>query len=130
MRFADQTSSLPRSHGHVGLWRRCGGRPTWLGRRRRWLTRQAERARDHQQAPDDAYERSGETVLAFLVSGGSPTRVAEKLFVHKNTVAERIKKAEELLGREISESPIELGAALTLAFAMGRVVHGDGEGHR
>jgi DNA-binding PucR family transcriptional regulator len=38
-----------------------------------------------------------ETVLAFLVSGGSPTRVAEELFVHKNTVAERIKRAEGIL---------------------------------
>ena len=53
--------------------------------------------------------------------------MAEKLFVHKNTVAERIKKAEELLGREISESPIELGAALTLAITIGPAVLGDGE---
>jgi hypothetical protein len=79
-------------------------------------------------ATDETAERLRETVLAFLVSGGSPTRVAEKLFVHKNTVAERIKKAEELLGHEINETPIELGAALTLAFTMGPAVLGDGEG--
>jgi DNA-binding PucR family transcriptional regulator len=79
-------------------------------------------------ATEETAERLRETVLAFLVSGGSPTRVAEKLFVHKNTVAERIKKAEELLGREISESPIELGAALTLAITIGPAVLGDDEG--
>jgi DNA-binding PucR family transcriptional regulator len=70
-------------------------------------------------------ERLRETVLAFLVSGGSPTRVAEELFVHKNTVAERIKRAEEMLGRGVNESPVELEAALTLAAGLGPAVLGD-----
>jgi DNA-binding PucR family transcriptional regulator len=70
-------------------------------------------------------ERLRETVLAFLVSGGSPTRVAEELFVHKNTVTERIKRAEEMLGRGVNESPVELEAALTLAAGLGRAVLGD-----
>jgi hypothetical protein len=70
-------------------------------------------------------ERLRETVLAFLVSGGSPTRVAEELFVHKNTVAERIKRAEEILGRGVNESPVELEAALTLAAGLGPAVLGD-----
>ena len=69
-------------------------------------------------------ERLRETVLAFLVSGGSPTRVAEELFVHKNTVAERIKRAEEMLGRGVNESPVELEAALTLAAGLGPAVLG------
>jgi DNA-binding PucR family transcriptional regulator len=73
-------------------------------------------------------ERLRETVLAFLVSGGSPTRVAEELFVHKNTVAERIKRAEETLGRGVNESPVELEAALTLAAGLGDVVLGDAAG--
>jgi hypothetical protein len=72
-------------------------------------------------------ERLRETVLAFLVSGGSPTRVAEELFVHKNTVAERIKRAEEMLGRGVTESPVELEAALTLAAGLGPAVLGDSE---
>lgn len=76
-------------------------------------------------ATDETAERLRETVLAFLISGGSPTRVAEKLFVHKNTVAERIKKAEEMLGRGINESPVELGAALTLAVTLGDAVLAD-----
>ena len=67
-------------------------------------------------------ERLRETVLAFLVSGGSPTRVAEELFVQKNTVADRIRRAEEMLGRPVNESPVELEAALTLALALGHVV--------
>jgi DNA-binding PucR family transcriptional regulator len=70
-------------------------------------------------------ERLRETVLAFLVSGGSPTRVAEELFVHKNTVAERIKRAEEMLGRGVNESPVELEAALMLAAGLGPAVLGD-----
>jgi len=73
-------------------------------------------------ATDETAERLRETVLAFLLSGGSPTRVAEKLFVHKNTVAERIKRAEELLGRDVNESPLELGAALTLAMTLRQAV--------
>jgi DNA-binding PucR family transcriptional regulator len=63
-----------------------------------------------------------EPVLAFLASGGSPTRVAEELFVHKNTVAERIKRAEEMLGRGVNESPVDLEAALTLAAGLGPAV--------
>jgi DNA-binding PucR family transcriptional regulator len=70
-------------------------------------------------------ERLRETVLAFLVSGGSPTRVAEQLFVHKNTVAERIKRAEQMLGRGVNESPLELEAALVLAAFLGPAVIGD-----
>jgi DNA-binding PucR family transcriptional regulator len=73
-------------------------------------------------------ERLRETVLAFLVSGGSPTRVAEELFVHKNTVAERIKRAEEMLGRGVNESPVELEAALTLAAGLGHAVLGEADG--
>jgi PucR C-terminal helix-turn-helix domain/GGDEF-like domain len=73
-------------------------------------------------------ERLRETVLVFLASGGSPTRVAEQLFVHKNTVTERIKRAEEMLGRRVDESPVELEAALTLAAGLGDVVLGDADG--
>jgi DNA-binding PucR family transcriptional regulator len=67
-------------------------------------------------------ERLRETVLAFLVSGGSPTRVAEELFVHKNTVTERIKRAEAILGHPVNENPVELEAALTLAGLLGQAV--------
>jgi PucR C-terminal helix-turn-helix domain/GGDEF-like domain len=72
-------------------------------------------------------ERLRETVLAFLVSGGSPTRVSEELFVHKNTVTERIKRAEAILGRPVKDSPIELEAALTLAARLGQAVLEDAD---
>jgi DNA-binding PucR family transcriptional regulator len=77
---------------------------------------------------DGTAERLRQTVLAFLVSGGSPTRVAEELFVHKNTVADRIRRAEELLGRPVNQSPVELEAALTLALSLGHVVLEDADG--
>ena len=79
-------------------------------------------------ATEGTAERLRETVLAFLVSGGSPTRVAEELFVHKNTVADRIRRAEEMLGRDVNDSPLELGAALMLALSLGRAVLDDADG--
>jgi DNA-binding PucR family transcriptional regulator len=72
-------------------------------------------------------ERLRETVLAFLVSGGSPTRVAEELFVHKNTVTERIKRAEAILGHPVNERPVELEAALMLAARLGQAVLEDAD---
>jgi hypothetical protein len=71
---------------------------------------------------DEPAERLRETVLAFLVSGGSATRVAKELYVHQNTVAYRVKRAEELLGRKVSERPIELSCALKLAAVLGPAV--------
>jgi PucR C-terminal helix-turn-helix domain/GGDEF-like domain len=67
-------------------------------------------------------ERLRETVLAMLVSGGSATRVAKDLFVHTNTVAYRVKQAEEMLGREIDDRPVELSCALILAAVLGPAV--------
>jgi hypothetical protein len=73
-------------------------------------------------SPDEPAERLRETVLAFLAAGGSATRVAKQLYVHQNTVGYRVKRAEELLGRRVTESPIELTCALTLAAALGPAV--------
>jgi DNA-binding PucR family transcriptional regulator len=69
--------------------------------------------------------RLRETVLAFLIAGGSGTRVAKELYVHQNTVAYRVKRAEELLGRRVTEDPVELTCALTLAAAIGSAVLAD-----
>jgi hypothetical protein len=73
-------------------------------------------------------QRLRETVLAFLASGGSATRVAKELYVHQNTVAYRVKRAEEMLGRKVTEDPIELTCALKLAAVLGPAVlaHEDG----
>jgi PucR C-terminal helix-turn-helix domain/GGDEF-like domain len=72
--------------------------------------------------PVEPVERLRETVLAFLAAGGSGTRVAKELFVHQNTVAYRVKRAEELLGRRVTDNPVELTCALTLAVALGPAV--------
>lgn len=69
-------------------------------------------------------ERLRHTVLAFLASGGSATRAAKELYVHQNTVAYRVKRAEEMLGRKVSENSIELTCALTLAAVLGPAVLG------
>jgi DNA-binding PucR family transcriptional regulator len=74
---------------------------------------------------DEPAERLRDTVLAFLASGGSATRVAKELYVHQNTVAYRVKRAEELLGHKVSESPIELTCALKLAAVLGPAVLAD-----
>jgi DNA-binding PucR family transcriptional regulator len=66
--------------------------------------------------------RLRETVLAFLATGGSSTRVAKELFVHQNTVTYRVKKAEELLGRRVTDDAVELTCALTLAAGLGPAV--------
>lgn len=71
--------------------------------------------------------RLRETVLAFLASGGSATRVAKELYVHQNTVAYRVKRAEELLGHKVTERPTELICALTLAGVLGPAVLAGGD---
>ncbi|WP_156028134.1 PucR family transcriptional regulator [Candidatus Solirubrobacter pratensis] len=77
----------------------------------------------------ESSQRLRDTVLAYLVAGGSASRVAKDLYVHQNTVAYRVKKAEELLGRKVSENSIELTCALKLAAALGPAVLDDGSVH-
>ncbi|MBO4254064.1 PucR family transcriptional regulator [Streptomyces griseorubiginosus] len=56
-----------------------------------------------------------QTVLTYLDCQGSPQEAAKKLQVAKNTVIYRVKRAEELLGRSVRDSQLELHAALRLA---------------
>jgi DNA-binding PucR family transcriptional regulator len=80
-------------------------------------------------APTEPAARLRETVLAFLAANGSGTRAAKELFVHHNTVAYRVKRAEELLGRSVTDEPSELTCALTLAAVLGSaVLNGDEDG--
>jgi DNA-binding PucR family transcriptional regulator len=72
--------------------------------------------------------RLRDTVFAFLAAGGSSGRVAKQLHVHQNTVAYRIKRAEELLGRRLTDDPVELTCALALAAQLGPAVLGDADG--
>ncbi len=76
----------------------------------------------------DSAGRLRETVLALLRAGGSATRVGRELHVHPNTVAYRVGRAEEQLGRKVGERPAELICALTLAEALGQAVLVDERG--
>ena len=55
------------------------------------------------------------TVRVYLDCHGSPQEAAGELQVAKNTVIYRVKRAEELLGRSVRDSQLELHAALRLA---------------
>jgi DNA-binding PucR family transcriptional regulator len=67
-------------------------------------------------------QRLRETLLAFLAAGGRSMRAAKELYVHQNTVTYRVKRAEELLDRRVTEDPIELMCALRLADTLGSAV--------
>ncbi len=56
-----------------------------------------------------------ETLEAYLLAGSSLARVSRQLGVHENTVAYRLRRAEEILDRGIDEHRLELQAALRLA---------------
>ncbi len=70
-------------------------------------------------ADDDQAQRLRQTVLAYLRAGRSTGRAAEALFVHQNTVTYRVRSAEELLGRPVTDETAELLCALLLAEATG-----------
>jgi DNA-binding PucR family transcriptional regulator len=79
-------------------------------------------------SPAEPAQRVRDTILAYLAAGGSATRVAKGLHVQHNTVAHRVKRAEEILGRKVTERPIELICALTLAACLGQaVLPGEGD---
>ena len=67
-------------------------------------------------------QRLRETLRAFLEAGGRSMRAAKELYVHQNTVTYRVKRAEELLERRVTEDPVELMCALILAETLGTAV--------
>jgi DNA-binding PucR family transcriptional regulator len=73
-------------------------------------------------AADEPSQRLRETLRAFLAAGGRSMRAAKELYVHQNTVTYRVKRAEELLDRRVTEHPIELTCALLLADTLGPAV--------
>ncbi len=62
-------------------------------------------------ATDEQVARLRATVRALLATG-SVEAAAKRLVVHKNTVRYRIERAEELMGRRLSDSPTEIDVAL------------------
>jgi DNA-binding PucR family transcriptional regulator len=59
------------------------------------------------------------TLLCYLQEESSPHAAAQRLFVSRNTVAYRVKRAGELLGFDVAERRFELQTALVLADTFG-----------
>jgi hypothetical protein len=71
-------------------------------------------------ARDDAKERGErETLLAVLDAQGSLTTAARTLGIHKNTVLQRLRRAEERRGRPVSSDVAALHAALLVCDVLG-----------
>jgi DNA-binding PucR family transcriptional regulator len=90
------------------------------------LTNDLERARSFVlrelgglASSEPSVTRLRETLRLYLQTWGSHVRTAELLNVHQNTVAYRIRRAEELRGRPAAERRAELEAALLLANRLG-----------
>jgi hypothetical protein len=64
---------------------------------------------------DDPALRLAATLRVYLEESASPTRTAKRLGIHENTVANRVRQAEQLLGRPVGEQRLELHVALALA---------------
>jgi DNA-binding PucR family transcriptional regulator len=63
----------------------------------------------------DASRRLAATLEVFLQEESSFVRAARRLGIHENTVAYRVRRAEELLGHRAADRQLELRAALRLA---------------
>ncbi|WP_320669543.1 PucR family transcriptional regulator [Patulibacter defluvii] len=62
------------------------------------------------------------TLLAYFEASGSYVTAAESLFLHKNTVYARVRRAETVLERTISPADVTLHAALKLAAVLPELV--------
>ena len=74
----------------------------------RWVGRiLGELARD-----EESMARLRETLQVFFEAGGSYNDAAARMHVHKNTVLYRVRKAEEILGRPITDGRLSIEMAL------------------
>ncbi|MGN0125256.1 MAG: PucR family transcriptional regulator [Rhodococcus sp. (in: high G+C Gram-positive bacteria)] len=73
-------------------------------------------------ADDPAAAQLRHTLREFLSSGGSFVATAEKLHLHRNSVAYRISKAEEQIGHSVRECRLDLENALALCHWLGAAV--------
>ena len=70
----------------------------------------------------DTARRLRETVQVFLQTGGSFTEAAARLHLHKNTVHYRVRKAEEIRGRPLTDGRLDIEVALLACdLLMGRM---------
>ncbi|MBS9372218.1 PucR family transcriptional regulator [Rhodococcus sp. B50] len=73
-------------------------------------------------ADDPAAAQLRHTLREFLSSGGSFVATAERLHLHRNSVAYRISKAEEQIGHSVREHRLDLENALALCHWLGPTV--------
>lgn len=66
-------------------------------------------------ANDDVSVRLAATLRAYLDELASRGRTAKRLGIHENTVSNRVRQAEEVLGRPVEERNLELRVALAIA---------------
>jgi hypothetical protein len=79
-------------------------------------------------ARDDTKERSERAaLLAVLDAQGSLVAAANTLGIHRNTVLQRMRRAEQRRGRSLSVDIVGLHAALTVCAALGASVLQDSE---
>ncbi|PND51833.1 MULTISPECIES: CdaR family transcriptional regulator [Rhodococcus] len=76
-------------------------------------------------ADDPHIEDLRKTAAAYLRLKRSPLAVANELYVVRNTVSYRLKKAEDLLGHSLDEYTLETWVALVLKDNMGITDSGD-----
>jgi DNA-binding PucR family transcriptional regulator len=73
-------------------------------------------------ANDSQCERLRETMRVFLATGSSYTAAAAALTMHKNSVQYRVRKAQELLARPITENRLDVELALNMCHRLGSAV--------
>jgi hypothetical protein len=73
-------------------------------------------------ADDENCARLRDTLRVFLASGGSYTAAAGELTMHKNSVQYRVRKAQELLPRELADCRLDVELALNLSHRLGAAV--------
>jgi hypothetical protein len=56
------------------------------------------------ELPDGERALLLETLAAFLAADGSPTRAADELFCHRNTVMHRLRRIESVTGRKLTDA--------------------------
>jgi hypothetical protein len=64
---------------------------------------------------DESTRTLAYTLRTYLELGSSLDRAARRLGLHKNTILKRVRRARELLGRELDGRRVELEVALALA---------------
>ncbi|MGV0796395.1 hypothetical protein A5633_03315 [Mycolicibacterium elephantis] len=107
-RLARQNVGTVTRYGNVALRAIA---TTDIEQSRTFVRRELGRLGSH----DETTRRLAATLRTYLDENCSRGRTAKRLHIHENTVAYRIRQAEELLGRPLGKRSLELRIALALA---------------